>query len=402
MTKGISRRKFVSLSAMTFSGIAVSGFPSIASNMNNQNNIRVGLIGVGNRGLGLAGVIKKTKGLELAACCDVIPENLKRGMKFVTAKSKSYQDYQKLLNDKTIDAVVIATPLYLHFQMAMEALSAGKHIYLEKTMALDIEQSLRLVKEKKKFPNQILQVGHQYRYYDMYPKIQNLIKEGAIGKITHFESQYNRNADWRRAVPKGYTDEQINWRMYKEFSGGLLAELSAHQIDIVNWLTNSHPEKVVAMGDVNYWKDGRTTFDNIRAIYEYPNGIKSSITSILSNAYNSYQTKILGTLGTIEMGRDFAHLYLEPKIKKQMIVDGVTGASKEALEKDAPIKIWTDSTKIEPTTNAFIAFESSMRNKKETASNVLTGKNVAIAVHMGNRSAETGNTEYWKPEYGLI
>lgn len=401
MKKNFSRRQFLTTGMIGLSGLAIAG-NSAPSIFTLSDKIKIGLIGVGQRGLGLATVIKNTPGLALTACCDLIPGNLAGGMKLSAPNSKSYTDYRKLLEDKNVDAVVIATPLYLHYPMAMEALKANKHIYIEKTMTYDIVQALNIVKEVKKHPKLVFQVGHQYRYYDMYPKIKTYIANGLIGKVTHFESQYNRNSNWRRPVPAGYTDKQINWRMYKEYSGGVLAELSAHQIDVVNWLTDSRPEKVMAMGDVNYWKDGRTTFDNVRAIYEYPSGIKSSVTSILSNQYNSYITRILGSEGTIEMGRDFAKLYMEPKKKELAIVDGVTGATKEALEKGEGIKIYTDREGIEPTVYAMKAFEDSIRKGQKATCNEITGKDVAIAVHLGNKSTETGNTEYWKPEYSIV
>ena len=339
MKKNFSRRQFLTTGMLGLSGIAIANI-SPTSFFSVADTIKIGLIGVGQRGLGLANVIKATPGLKLTACCDIIAENLNAGMKLCEPGSKSYNDYRKLLSDKNIDAVVIATPLYLHYQMAIDAISANKHVYLEKTMTYNIEQALLLNKILKKYPKLVFQVGHQYRYYDMYPKIKTYIANGLIGKVTHFESQYNRNADWRRVVPSGHTEKAINWRLYKEYSGGVLAELSAHQIDVVNWLTDSHPEKVIAMGDVNFWKDGRTTFDNVRAIYDYPGGIKSSVTSILSNQYNSYMMRILGSEGTIELGRDYAKLYLEPKKKELAIVDGVTGATKEALEKGNITGVW--------------------------------------------------------------
>jgi predicted dehydrogenase len=402
MKKSISRRQFVSTGLVGLSGLALSGLPSFASTPSLSANIRVGLIGAGQRGQGLATVLKDIPGLELAACCDILPANLNAGMKLCAANSKSYTDYHKLLADKTIDAVIIATPLYLHYAMALDAISANKHVYVEKTMTYDIAQAIAIAKKLKAYPKLVFQVGHQYRYYDMYPKVKTLIENGLIGKVTHFESQYNRNSNWRRPVKDPKLEKQINWRMYKEYSGGVLAELSAHQIDVVNWLTNAHPTKVLAMGDVNFWKDGRSTFDNVRAIYEYPGGVKSSVTSILSNEYNGYMMRILGSDGTIEMGRNYAKLFLEQKKKEQVLVDGVTGATKEAIAKGEPVKIYTDTEGIEPTVFALTAFEDCIRNKKKAVSNELTGRDTAIAVHLGNLATESGKTEFWKPEYSKI
>jgi predicted dehydrogenase len=109
-------------------------------------------------------------------------------------------------------------------------------------------------------------------------------------------------------------ERAINWRMYKEYCGGVLSELSAHEIDIVNWMQDSHPLKVAGFGGIDYWKDGRETFDNIRLVYEYPGGVKASVTSILSNEYKGYSIRILGSKGTIEILRDQAYIYPEARL----------------------------------------------------------------------------------------
>src|SRR5690606_28596374 len=119
----------------------------------------------------------------------------------------------------------------------------------------------------------------------------------------------------------------INWRMYKEYCGGPLSELCAHEIDAVNFILDSHPLKVTGVGGIDYWKDGRETYDNIRTIYQYPDGIKASFTSILSNAYNGYSIRILGDRATVEIQRDKAFIFAETKNNKRGTVDGVTGAT---------------------------------------------------------------------------
>jgi len=397
MKTNISRKRFISASAMSMAGIAVSGFPLLART--GSDAIRIGIIGVGSRGLGLLHTIKDIPGFRITACCDIVENHVSSGMKLAAAGAKAYSDYRKLLDDKAVDAVIIATPLYLHYPMAADALKAGKHVYLEKTMTYNIDQAVNLVKQVKQNKKLKLQIGHQYRHYEMYPRIKTLIQNKLIGTVTHFESQYNRNSDWRQPVNSAANEKEINWRLYREFSGGVLAELSAHQIDIVNWILDSHPLKVVAMGDVNFWKDGRTTNDNVRAIYEYPNGVKSSVTSILSNEYNGYLMRILGSEGTIELRRDNATLFMEPKKKELAIVDGVTGATKEALLSGKGISIYKDRDGIEPTVFALRDFADCIKNNTDPVSNVYTGKDVAIAVHLGNMAVESGMTEQWKPEY---
>jgi predicted dehydrogenase len=399
----ISRRKFISNGSLVLSGMALAGLPEIAFGRFDQE-VKIGLIGCGQRGGGVASIIKTLPGMDLIAYCDIADANLKPMKQYSkTANPKFYKNYQELLRNKDIDAVYIATPLHLHYQMAVDALDAGKHIYVEKTMTYDIQQALDLV-TRMKSKKLVLQVGHQYRYYNMYHKIKQMIDENWLGTVTHIESQYNRNSDWRRVVSDPKLERQINWRMYREYSGGVMAELAAHQIDIVNWMLGSHPLKVVGLGGIDFWKDGRETNDNVRAVYEYENGVKSSVTSILSNQYNSYSMRILGSKATIEIKRDSALIYREPVTKVLGTVDGVTGATIEAVKPGvgSPVVFQNpDNKALDPTAYAFMAFVDCIKNDKIPGSNVLTGRDAAIAVHMGNAAADTGNMQLWKPEYSV-
>lgn len=395
----LSRRNFLSTGAKVLGGISLFGVPNLA--FASTGKIRLGLIGCGQRGTGISSILSKIEGIDLTACCDISKTALDNIKKYAAKGAKFYKNYSDLLADKNIDGVIIATPLYMHYKMSVDALDAKKHVYVEKTMTYSIDEAIKLAK-KVRSANLVLQVGHQYRYYQMYHKIKEILSEGWIGDITHFESQYNRNSDWRRPVNPGESERAVNWRMYKEYSGGLLAELCAHQIDIVNWMLDSHPKKVVGLGGIDFWKDGRETYDNVRTIYEYEKGIKSSVTSVLSNQYHSYEMKILGSKATIEVRRDQAFIYSEPVKKNLGVVDGVTGATIESLKaaggKEIEYKS-TDGLNLDPTAYALIAFADCIRGNKRPISNVDTGKETAIAVHMGNRAVETAEVQLWDDKW---
>lgn len=397
----ISRRKFLSAGTIMASGMTL-GLPAFAKPVK-KDTIRIGIIGTGNRGAGLMHLIKNIPGMEITACCDIIPANLANGMKLADKGAKSYTNYKQLLDDKAVDAVIIATPLFLHYPMAVDALVAGKHVYLEKSMTYTIQQSLDLVKKVRQ-SNLVFQLGFQYRYFGLYHRIKEIIDQKWLGKITHFESQYNRNSDWRNPVSDPSMERTINWRMYREFCGGPLSELCAHQIDMINYLLGSHPLKAIGMGGINYWKDGRTTYDHIRTIYEYPNGIKSAVSSTLSNAYNGYNVKIFGDRVTVEIQREEAFIYAESLDNARGMVDGVTGATLNVTTQGKAVKI--DFLKpgeqlLEPTSYALIDFIQCIRDKKRPASNEDTGKDTSIAIHMGNIAADTETIQLWKPEYNL-
>ncbi len=404
MTKNaISRRKFVSTGAIAVSGLATIGLPAFSESFFKNDIIRVGIIGTGSRGAGLANLIKNISGMEVVACCDIIPEHLENGLKEASKGAKAYTDYRKLLEDKSIHAVIIATPLYLHYSMSVDALEAGKHIYLEKALAFDIPESIALVK-KVRNSKLVFQVGYQYRYSRMYHKVKEVIDKKWLGKITHFECQYNRNSNWRFPVDDPKLERAINWRMHRVYCGGPLSELCSHQIDQVNYFLNSHPIKVTGIGGIDYWKDGRDTYDNIRTIYEYPGGVKSSVTSILSNAFNGYSIRILGDAATVEIQRDKAFIYAESTDNAKGIVDGVTGATKSAITQGKGMELIFDEPgreQSEPTTDSLIDFIDCIRNKRKPVSNVETARDASIAVHIGNAAADTQTFQLWKEEYSL-
>jgi predicted dehydrogenase len=399
----ISRRQFVASSALTLGGLMVTEIPLFGKAITAGSTVQVGVIGTGNRGLGLIHIIEKVPGLKVVACCDIRPENLSAALTKAGPKTKSYTDYEKLLADKSVDAVIIATPLYLHYPIAIAALSVKKHVYVEKSMAFTIAQSLDLVK-KVRDSKLVFQVGFQYRNFELYHKIKEAVEAGWIGGNLNFECQYNRNSDWRYPVKDPKLERLINWRMYKDLCGGPLSELCAHQIDMVNYLTGSHPVKAVGIGGVDFWKDGRETHDNVRTIYEYKNGAKATYTSVLSNAYNGYMIRILGNNATIEIGRDKAYVYAESKKKALGIVDGVTGATitNATQGKKMEIEYLEPGEQAgEPTINALKDFIDCIINNKKPLSNEDTGRDAAIAICMGLNAIETGNMQYWKPEYSL-
>ncbi|MRX46166.1 Gfo/Idh/MocA family protein [Pedobacter puniceum] len=397
--KPITRRKFISGSALTLATLSTMNLTSFAQEKSKK--IRLGLIGFGQRGAGIVSITKDIQGIQFVAFCDNDTRRLAEAKKWGNAQTQYFSDYKKMLAQAQIDAVIIASPLFMHYEMCLEALKNKKHIFVEKTMTFNIDQALSLVKEVQK-TDLVFQVGHQYRYYDLYYKVKEIIDKGWLGKISHIESQYNRNSDWRRPVLSGQEERVINWRLYREFSGGLVAELCAHQIDVVNWLLGSNPKKVMGLGGIDYWKDGRDIYDNIKVIYEYENGIKSCVTSVSNNQHNSYAIKILGSKGTLDIKRNNIYFYPEPVKKELGVVDGVTGATLEAIKPGEAKEIKfssPDGEDRDPTVYALLDFINCIQNNKKPFCDVVAGKNVAIAVHMANAAMDTGNTQYWKKEY---
>jgi predicted dehydrogenase len=217
--------------------------------------------------------------------------------------------------------------------------------------------------------------------------------EGKVGKIASIEAQWNRNGNWRRAVPNPSFERQINWRMYREYSYGLVAELSSHQIDFANWILKATPEKVVGMGGIDYWKDGRETYDNTKLIYEYPEGVKATYTCLTSNAKDDYKIMVIGDKGTLTISYDTAWFFPEGEYKLEYgEVDGVSGATTNWSQGKGTL---IDIKHIDPTKQALTDFRDSIINNQTPLSGVTTGAKAAYAVEMGIQAMDSEKTIHW-------
>jgi predicted dehydrogenase len=136
-----------------------------------------------------------------------------------------------------------------------------------------------------------------------------MIQQGMLGNVTHIRAQWHRNSSQRRAVSDPKLERKINWRMYREYSGGNTAELASHQIDVADWMFGATPEMVMGLGGLDTFKDGRDWYDNIALIYQYPGGRKLFYTSISTNGHldllqaqrQEFGEVIMGTAGSIEI-----------------------------------------------------------------------------------------------------
>jgi|ERR1035437_642952 predicted dehydrogenase len=152
----MSRRNFIKHSSILTGGLLLHKPLMSLSKLYSDEKITVGIIGCGDRGKGIMDVLKEMPDkFMIIATCDILDFRLQQADK-ISPGTRQYKDYRKLLDDKNIQAVIIATPLYLHYPMASDALKAGKHIYLEKTMTYSIDQAIHLVKESKLHSTQIL------------------------------------------------------------------------------------------------------------------------------------------------------------------------------------------------------------------------------------------------------
>ncbi|MDX2246909.1 MAG: Gfo/Idh/MocA family oxidoreductase [Bacteroidia bacterium] len=411
----ISRRKFLADSGklIATTGLLSGGFQAFADEYpyraslrqyGPSDTIRLGIIGTGGRGINLMELMRDIPGMEIVACCDILPFRLEEGLALAASGAKGYSDYRKMLEDNSLDAIIVSAPLYLHFEMVKNCLAAGKHIYCEKTMTFTIEEAKKLG-ELLQTQSTIFQIGYQHRYNPIYKKVNDVIHGDEFGPLSHIECYWNRNGNWRKPVADPQFERIINWRMYKEYSGGLIAELSSHQINIVNWMLDAHPTRIMGMGGIDYWQDGRETFDNTHTLFEYPNGVKASFTCLTTNEEMGFQMKFYGKNASVRIIRAEGYqatvtiepLYLS-QFKTEKKVDGVSSASPK-WEAGKPMPLYqTEPGKEDsgPTIEALAAFGACIRENKEPIVGYESGKKSAIAVALANMAISTGEVLQWK------
>ena len=334
----MNRRDFIQGSAaiaaafgVTLSGMAEAQEARDAS-AKDARPVNCAFIGVGDQGYGTDfKAALSVPGVKMVAVCDIYQPYIDRALKDVPG-AKGYTDYRRVMDDKSIEAVLIATPLYMHAPITVAALKAGKHVFCEKMMAHSIDEAKQMARAARDTKN-VLQIGHQRRANLTYNHAWELLNAKKVcGPITHVRAQWNRNGNWRKGPLPGMDDKHRNWRMYRAYSHGLMSELGTHQIHAVNWFLGTAPIAVTGMGGIDYWKDGREVFDNVEVIFEYPGGIKLNYTSLTTNQYDGYYEQFMGKDGTLiisEEPQTPAAFYREPTAKAEdWMKSAATGAQK--------------------------------------------------------------------------
>jgi len=329
----LTRRELLAASATVMASCKRSPIVAAASG----DPVRFGLIGTGSRGTFLLKRLLNVESARCAALCDIYRPNLDKAKEFAPGGPELYSDYRSLLDDPKVEAVVVATPLFRHFEITRAALDAGKHVFCEKCLVFKPEEIQALRAACAAHPKLVLQTGLQRRYSPFYKAAKQMIDNGLLGEVTHIRAQWHRNSSWRNPLPDPKLERQINWRLYREFSGGLTSELASHQIDVADWMFGSKPEFVTGVGGLDFYQDGRDIYDNIQLIFQYPKGRKLLYSAISTNSFlpifngtrPQFGEEIMGTGGTIHItigdaanpavGPAFAMWYVEqnaPKVQK--------------------------------------------------------------------------------------
>ena len=300
--ENINRRQFIKHTGRIGGGalLAASPWLSVFSDARKTQGslARIGIIGPGSRGQFLMGFLNSNPKVKITAVCDIYQPSIDEALKIVP-DAKVYTDYRRLLEDRNIDGVVVAVPLDRHYGIVMDAFDAGKHVFCEKTIGYTIEECYNMY-QKHLSSGKIFFTGQQRLFDPRYIKAMEMVHSGVFGEIEGIRTFWYRNNDWRRPVPSPELERLINWRLYKDYSRGLMTELACHQLQIGTWSRRLIPNKVMGHGAITFWKDGREVYDNVSCIYVYDDGVKINFDSVISNKFYGLEEQILGHKGTIE------------------------------------------------------------------------------------------------------
>ncbi len=360
-----------------------------------RSPFRLGIIGAGSRGQELIRSFLRVPGVSVAAAADVYEPRFPQLNRLCGNEVDAHKDYRTLLDRKDLNAVIVATPLGLHGEHVIAALSSGHHVYGEKVMAYTIEQANSIVAAASDH-KRIYQIGHQYRYSPWIRAAVLRVQQGEIGDVTHIMGYWNRNNDWRRPVPDPSLEHLINWRLYHEWSLGLNAELGSHHMDIANWVFGEYPVAALASGSICRYHDGRETDDNVQTILSYSGGRRFIFTSITDNAKMGDQLWLYGTKGSLNLTLEDATFFYEPKkiVKAVVAPSGkdegvITSASynpSNEMPYRGPGKPVDLSTAEDPTTAATRAFIYCVRTGTAPIADAKVGLGSALAVIKANES----------------
>ena len=308
-----TRRVFLT----TASGVAVSARMAGASVQGANNRVRVAIIGTGGRARGLMNQLKPIAGVEIVALCDVFEPRLLQAAEIAGPAALKTAEYRRILDNREIDAVLIGSPDHWHKKMTLDAVAAGKDVYVEKPVSHTIEEGAEMVRviEASK---QIVQTGTQQRSWEHYIQGKEIVQSGKLGQITFVQAywyQHARPGTWPAAAPDkldwkqwlGPAPDQpfrperfYQWRHFWDFGGGCLTDLMTHWIDVVHWYMNVEAPISAYSSGKNYNLKMWEAPDTVTTTLEFPNNFTCAYLGHLREPRGRWRTRVPRRAGDAE------------------------------------------------------------------------------------------------------
>ena len=272
-----------------------------------------GIIGTGGRGRYVGSHMARDRNARLAAICDIYPDRIDQAKTQVPGadQARVYRDYKELLAQADIDAVLIATPVFLHPEHFEAAVNARKHIYCEKPAGADVAGVKRMMRAADRADqSKTIQFGFQQRFSNEYLAAEKILRSGKIGQMKMMMSFWILGGTPPQQFKSPYPPDQHkirHWGLFRETSGGPIVEQDCHGVDVLNWFAEAHPLKAVGTGGLRYpLAYGDWTSDHHNITYFYPAGIEGWLISIKHTAgYRDVKEQFFGSKGVLETARTY-------------------------------------------------------------------------------------------------
>jgi len=428
--KEMDRRAFLNKSAALVAGGAtlVSSARSYARIIGANERISLGHIGIGSRGKELdeiAALLRKDYNVEMTGVCDLWSSN-REAARAANAEHygrapRTYATPEDILAQKDIDAVLISTPEHSHSPLLKLAAEAEKDVYVEKPMGNTLAEA-KAARDAVLSRQRIVQVGTQHRS-EPYPKLaHDCIQSGALGDITKIEIVWNyhgprwrgrpevaqireSDTDWKRWLmtkPARPFDPHLyfEFRLYKEFSGGIADQWMSHAIDLVHWFTNeTAPRSVVATGGVFAWRDGRENADTFQALLDYPGGFLVSYATSFGND-SPGSTRYMGKKATlINIGDEGSPRYQVVEEKGNHEDDSTIDKQRKSRYLLLPHDKGIPPMAIDDMSTGHMAnWFDCLRSREQPHSTVEAGFSQSVASMMATEAYWSGKKVYWDPK----
>ena len=398
-----------------------------------SDRVNLGFIGLGLRGTFLRRLFQSMPDVNVVAGADLYDGHLETSREDTGGKMKLGKEYRAVLDNRDVEAVVIATPDHWHARMILDALAAGKDVYCEKPMTWSPAEAQPIIQAADR-SDRILQIGSEARSTAMAQRAKHIVKSGVLGKINlvqHTAGMNTEDGAWRYAIPPDASPETckweaflgsapkipwsaerfFRWRCWWDYSGGLATDLFVHLLTTLHEVTGAHlPRSVISSGGVFTWKDGRTVPDLQTAVYDYPQEFQFLCMIDQGSAQGEPNTQLtfMGSEGTLVMGGKEAPLVLyhdrKPPVADRALSCWPRKMREEFLEKHgiAPDK-WpvaipkrqSEQVVFESDSNHprnignyphARAFVDSAKQRTPSVEDARTGHRAALAAHMANRA----------------
>jgi predicted dehydrogenase len=453
MKPGINRRQFMqkglvgAAAAPLVTHVLGHEAGAFARTTSANDRIQVGLIGVGARCLqrsGLLDAAAAVPGVEVVGVCDAYRGRVTRALSNLGGKAKDYGDYRALLADRSIDVVIIATPDHWHKAMTLEALAAGKDVYLEKPMTLTIDEGPEMCAAAEK-SGRILQIGSNGISSKLQQTARDIIRSGKLGQINLIRASFDRNSEsgaWLYPIPPDADPRTVNWdmfvgpapkrpfslerffrwRAYWDYSGGISTDLFVHLMTTIHYVMDATvPDLVVATGANYRHQKTHEVPDTLNASAVYG---KENFCVSLSGTFNSASSgesgfAILGNEGSLVFRGDRMVFTPEHPVEDNgWIVSSWPADLEEAYYADPavqkrerpdtwPSQMWGQGeswTEVGPdsTTIHVARFFDSVRTRKASIEDGRQGHHAAAVAHMVNESIKRKAPVAWDFERDVL